>query len=250
MLFLYKSFYLKVEKLNERRNWLFIVLAGLFITNAVTAELISNKLIQIPLQFEVFGSQFGPFATIVGILPWPVVFLLTDLMNEFYGQKAVRRLSWITAGLIAYCFIIVGLSLAIPAYEIKGSDLADNASYLKVFGQSQMIIVGSICAFLVSQLLDAFLFDKIKHKTGNRFIWLRSTGSTVISQLIDSYIVLYIGFVLPGKMSMGTYMSVAPTNYILKLVIAISLTPLIYLGHFLLRKYLGNQKENLDSVSG
>ena len=241
---------MKVEKLNERRNWLFIVLAGLFITNAVTAELISNKLIQIPLQFEVFGSQFGPFATIVGILPWPVVFLLTDLMNEFYGQKAVRRLSWITAGLIAYCFIIVGLSLAIPAYEIKGSDLADNASYVKVFGQSQMIIVGSICAFLVSQLLDAFLFDKIKHKTGNRFIWLRSTGSTVISQLIDSYIVLYIGFVLPGKMSMGTYMSVAPTNYILKLVIAISLTPLIYLGHFLLRKYLGNQKENLDSVSG
>lgn len=250
MLFLFKSFSLKVEKLNERRNWLFIVLAGLFITNAVTAELISNKLIQIPLQFEVFGSQFGPFATIVGILPWPVVFLLTDLMNEFYGQKAVRRLSWITAGLIAYCFIIVGLSLAIPAYEIKGSDLADNASYVKVFGQSQMIIVGSICAFLVSQLLDAFLFDKIKHKTGNRFIWLRSTGSTVISQLIDSFIVLYIGFVLPGKMSMGTYMSVAPTNYILKLVIAISLTPLIYLGHFLLRKYLGNQKENLDSVSG
>jgi uncharacterized integral membrane protein (TIGR00697 family) len=139
--------------------------------------------------------------------------------------------------------------LAIPAYEIKGSDLADNASYTKVFGQSQMIIVGSICAFLVSQLLDAFLFDKIKHKTGNRFIWLRSTGSTVVSQLIDSYIVLYIGFVLPGKMSFGTYMSVAPTNYFLKLVIAISLTPLIYLGHFLLRKYLGNQKENLDSIT-
>jgi uncharacterized integral membrane protein (TIGR00697 family) len=240
---------LKIEKLNERRNWLFIVLAGLFITNAVTAELISNKLIEIPIQFDVFGSHFGPFATIVGILPWPVVFLLTDLMNEFYGQKAVRRLSWITAGLIAYCFIVVGLSLAIPAYEIKGSDLADNASYMKVFGQSQMIIVGSICAFLVSQILDAFLFDKIKHKTGNRFIWLRSTGSTVISQLIDSYIVLYIGFVLPGKMSIGTYMSVAPTNYILKLVIAISLTPLIYLGHFFLRKYLGNQKENMDSMS-
>ena len=168
---------MNLEKLSERRNWLFIILAGLFITNAVTAELISNKLIQVPIEFNLFGSHFGPFATIIGILTWPVVFLLTDLMNEFYGQKAVRRLSWITAGLIAYCFIIVGISLAIPAYEIPGSDLADNASYLKVFGQSQMIIVGSICAFLVSQLLDAFLFDKIKHKTGNRFIWLRSTGS-------------------------------------------------------------------------
>jgi uncharacterized integral membrane protein (TIGR00697 family) len=240
---------LTVEKLNERRNWLFIVLAGLFITNAVTAELISNKLIEIPIQFDLFGNHFGPFATIIGILPWPVVFLLTDLMNEFYGQKAVRRLSWITAGLIAYCFIIVGISLAIPAYEIKGSDLADNASYLKVFGQSQMIIVGSICAFLVSQLLDAFLFDKIKHKTGNRFIWLRSTGSTVISQLIDSYIVLYIGFVLPGKMSFGTYMSVAPTNYILKLLIAISLTPLIYLGHYLMRLYLNKHEDSKESAT-
>ena len=240
---------MKVEILNERRNWLFIILAGLFITNAVTAELMSNKLIQIPIEFNLFGSHLGPFATIIGILPWPIVFLLTDLMNEFYGQKAVRRLSWITAGLIAYCFIIVGISLAIPAYEIPGSDLADNASYLKVFGQSQMIIVGSICAFLVSQLLDAFLFDKIKHKTGNRFIWLRSTGSTVVSQVIDSYIVLYIGFVLPGKMSMGTYMTVAPTNYILKLIIAISLTPLIYLGHYLMRRYLNKEEGNASAVS-
>jgi uncharacterized integral membrane protein (TIGR00697 family) len=239
----------KVEILSERRNWLFIILAGLFITNAVTAELISNKLIQVPIQFNLFGTHFGPFATIIGILPWPVVFLLTDLMNEFYGQKAVRRLSWITAGLIAYCFIIVGISLAIPAYEIPGSDLADNASYLKVFGQSQMIIVGSICAFLVSQLLDAFLFDKIKQKTGNRFIWLRSTGSTVVSQVIDSYIVLYVGFVLPGKMSMGTYMTVAPTNYILKLIIAISLTPLIYLGHYLMRRYLNKQEGNSNTLS-
>ena len=240
---------MKVEILNERRNWLFIILAGLFITNAVTAELMSNKLIQVPIEFNLFGSHFGPFATIIGILPWPIVFLLTDLMNEFYGQKAVRRLSWITAGLIAYCFIIVGISLAIPAYEIPGSDLADNASYLKVFGQSQMIIVGSICAFLVSQLLDAFLFDKIKHKTGNRFIWLRSTGSTVVSQVIDSYIVLYIGFVLPGKMSMGTYMTVAPTNYILKLIIAISLTPLIYLGHYLMRRYLNKQEGKSNTLS-
>lgn len=240
---------MKVEILSERRTWLFIILAGLFITNAVTAELISNKLIQVPIQFNLFGTHFGPFATIIGILPWPVVFLLTDLMNEFYGQKAVRRLSWITAGLIAYCFIIVGISLAIPAYEIPGSDLADNASYLKVFGQSQMIIVGSICAFLVSQLLDAFLFDKIKQRTGNRFIWLRSTGSTVVSQVIDSYIVLYVGFVLPGKMSMGTYMTVAPTNYILKLIIAISLTPLIYLGHYLMRRYLNKQEGNSNTLS-
>ena len=225
-------------QLNERRQWLFIALAGLFVTNAVTAELISNKLIQIPLKGFLFGHQFGPFTTIIGILPWPVVFLLTDLLNEFYGQKAVRRLSWITAGLIAYCFLIVGLSMAIPAYEIKGSKLATNEAYNLVFGQAQAVIVGSIVAFLVSQILDAYLFDRIKQRTGNRFIWLRSTGSTLFSQLIDSYIVLYIGFVLPGAMSFSTYMEVAPTNYLLKIGIAVLLTPLVYFGHWLVRRYL------------
>ena len=221
-----------------KKQWLFVFLAGLFITNAVTAELISNKLIEIPLSFNLFGNKLGPFVTIVGILPWPVVFLLTDLLNEFYGYKAVRRLSWITAILISYCFIVVGLSMEIPALEIEGSNLSDDASFNKVFGQAQMVIVGSICAFLVSQILDASLFKWIKSKTGERFIWLRRTGSTLISQLIDSYIVLYIGFVLPGTLSFSDFMNIAPTNYVLKIVIAILLTPLIYLGHYLIKRFV------------
>ena len=223
-----------------RKQWLFVFLAGLFITNAVTAELISNKLIEIPIEFNLFGGKFGTFVTIVGILPWPVVFLLTDLLNEFYGYKAVRKLSWITAILIAYCFLIVGLSMEIPAVNIPGSNLSDDSAYNKVFGQAQMVIVGSICAFLVSQLLDASLFSWIKSKTGDRFIWLRSTGSTLVSQLIDSYIVLYIGFVLPGSLSFVDFMTIAPTNYVLKIIIAILLTPLIYLGHYFIKRYLKN----------
>lgn len=226
------------EIVNGRRQWLFIFLVGLFITNAVTAELISNKLIQIPINFFFLGNEFGPFTTIVGILPWPVVFILTDLLNEFYGFKAVKRISWITAILIAYCFIIVGLSLSIPAVEIKGSKLATNESYNLVFGQAQMVIVGSIFAFLISQLLDAYVFNWIKKKTGNKLIWLRSTGSTLFSQLIDTYVVLYIGFVLPGSLKMSDFLTIAPTNYILKIIIAISLTPMIYLGHYLVKRFL------------
>jgi uncharacterized integral membrane protein (TIGR00697 family) len=229
----------------NKSQWLFVFLAGLFITNAVTAELISNKLIEIPLNINLFGTELGPFVTIVGILPWPIVFLLTDLLNEFYGYKAVKRLSWITAILIAYCFIIVGLAIQIPAVEIEGSSLSDDYSFNKVFGQAQMVIIGSICAFLVSQLLDALLFKWIKSRTGSRYIWLRSTGSTVVSQLIDSYIVLYIGFVLPGSLSFSDFMTIAPTNYILKLIIAILLTPLIYLGHYLIKKYVLTQKSEV-----
>lgn len=224
----------------NKKHWLFITLAGLFITNAVTAELISNKLIEIPLVLRLASLQIGPFVTIVGILPWPVVFLLTDLINEFYGASYVRRLSWITAGLIFYCFIVVGFSLLLPAVELPNSSLSDNKSYLLVFGQAQMVILGSIVAFLISQLLDATLFKFIKSRTGNKYIWMRSTGSTVVSQLFDSFIVLYIGFVLPGKMAFSDFLTVAPTNYTLKLIIAILLTPLIYLGHYLVRKYFFN----------
>lgn len=223
---------------NQRRQWLFVFLAGLFVTNAITAELISNKLIEIPFSFHLGDLKMGPFVTIVGVIPWPVVFILTDLLNEFYGDKAVRRLSWITAILIAYCFIIVSIALNLPAKEIPGSSLATDAEFSKVFGQAQMVIIGSITAFLASQLLDATLFQWIKKKTGNRFIWLRSTGSTVFSQLIDTIAVLYIGFVLPGALSFGEFLKIAPTNYFLKLLIAVSLTPLIYLGHFLVKKYL------------
>lgn len=234
------------SKLNQRRQWLFIFLVGLFVTSAITAELISNKLIEIPFTFSFGDTKMGPFITIVGVIPWPVVFILTDLMNEFYGEKAVRRVSWITAILIAYCFIIVSIALQLPAKEIPGSTLATDAEFSKVFGQAQMVIVGSIAAFLVSQLLDATIFHWIKRRTGNKYIWLRSTGSTAISQLIDTFIVLYIGFVLPGSLSFGEFLRIAPTNYFLKLLIAISLTPLIYLGHYLIKKYLRSSSHVTD----
>jgi uncharacterized integral membrane protein (TIGR00697 family) len=226
-------------KASSRREWLFVFLAGFFITNAVTAELISNKLIDVPLTFSFFGSEFGPFVTVVGVLPWPFVFICTDLINEFYGKKAIRRLSWITAALISYCFIVVTVALAIPANTVISPNTANDIEFTKVFGQSQWVIVGSVFAFMFSQLLDATLFAWIKQKTGNRHIWLRSTGSTVISQLIDSYIVIYIGFILPGTLPISAFWEIAPTNYVLKLIIAILLTPLIYLGHYTVRRYLG-----------
>jgi uncharacterized integral membrane protein (TIGR00697 family) len=212
-----------------KKEIVFVILAGIFITNAVVADLIGGKLIQI-----------GPFVMSIGILPWPVVFLTTDLINEYFGEKGVRKLSIITACLIAYAFIILLLAISIPA--AKGISPVNDEQFKAVFGQSMWIIVGSIIAFMVSQLIDVTVFWYFKNKTGDRKIWLRTTGSTVISQLFDSFIVLGIAFWLPGKINFETFLSSAITGYTFKLSIAVLLTPLIYLGHHLIRKYLADEK--------
>lgn len=213
-----------------KKDIVFVILAGIFITNAVTAELIGGKLIQI-----------GPFVMSIGILPWPIVFLTTDLINEYFGEKGVKKLSLLTACLIAYAFIILLLAISIPA--AKGISPVNDDQFYAVFGQSMWIIVGSITAFLVSQLIDVTVFWFFKNRTGEKKIWLRTTGSTIISQLFDSFIVLGIAFWLPGKINFDTFISSALTGYTFKLGIAILLTPLIYLCHYLIKKYLSEEKQ-------
>lgn len=211
-----------------KRDIIFTILAGIFITNAVVAELIGGKIIQI-----------GPFIMSIGIIPWPVVFLTTDLINEYFGKNGVKKLTLITASLIVYAFIVLLFSITIPA--AKGVSVVTDEQFRAVFGQSMWIIFASIIAFLVSQFVDVFIFWMLRKKTGKKMIWLRSTGSTVFSQLIDTFIVLGIAFWLTGKMTTNEYLNAALTGYIFKLIIAIILTPLIYLGHYVVDKYLGEE---------
>lgn len=209
----------------RRKDIIYVILAGIFITNALVAELIGGKLIYVR---EVVMS--------LGILPWPIVFITTDLINEYFGEKGVKKLSFITAGLIVYTFFLLLIGLQIPA--VKGDGLITDEQFSAVFGQSMWIIAGSITAFLVSQLIDVTIFHYVKNRTGKKMIWLRSTGSTIISQLFDSFIVLGIAFWLPGKIDTKMFVASAFTGYTVKLLIAIGLTPLIYLGHYIIDKYL------------
>jgi len=207
-----------------RKDTVYVILAGIFITNAVVAELIGPKLIMV-----------GSALMSVGILPWPVVFITTDLINEYFGEKGVRRLSYITAALISYCFFLLWIAMRIPAAE--GPGFVTDTQFNAIFGQGMLIIVGSITAFLVSQLIDVTLFHFVKRKTGHKMLWLRSTGSTVISQFFDTFIVLGIAFYLPGKITTEQYIASGLTGYLVKLIIAIGLTPVIYLAHSMIDKY-------------
>lgn len=214
----------------KKKDLVFLVLAGFFITNAIVAELIGGKLV----------TFFGLFTQSIGIILWPIVFILTDLINEHYGKAGVRKLTFITVGLIAYTFILISISMGIPAVDF--SPVGDKA-FVEVFGQSQWIIVGSIIAFLASQLIDVYIFWLFRNRTGSRLIWLRATGSTVVSQLVDTFLVQFIAFVIPGKWALNEFLVNAAWGYSFKLLIAFCLIPFIYLGHNIINRFLLKPKD-------
>ncbi len=211
------------------RDTIFVVLAGVFITNALLGELAGGKLIFV-----------GGWVMSVGVLPWPIVFITTDLVNEYYGPKAVRRLTWLAVALIVYAFLILQLCISIPAWE--RSPVGDPA-FSQVFAQSQWIIVGSLVAFAISQLLDAGLFVVLRRWTSGRLLWLRALGSTVVSQLIDTFVINSIAFGLPGKITPAEVVSLSVSNYVYKFLIALATVPIIYLGHAVVDRLLDRDRD-------
>jgi uncharacterized integral membrane protein (TIGR00697 family) len=231
---------------------LFILLGGFFIANALIAEVIGVKIFAMeetlglsPLNWQLFGQE-GSLSFTAGVLLWPVVFIMTDVINEYFGLKGVRFLSFVAVGLIAYAFLMIFAAIHLaPASWWVGIN-ADRgtpdmqSAFSNILGQSNWIIVGSLIAFLVGQLVDVVIFQRIKLITGERYVWLRATGSTVFSQFIDSFVVLYVAFVLgPQKWSINLFLAVGTVNYIYKFAMAIALTPLIYLAHYFIDRYLG-----------
>lgn len=234
---------LKIEEKNKLNN-IFIILTGIFITNAIIAEILGTK---------IFDFSFlKNFSLSVGVLIWPVVFITTDIINEYFGKSGVKKISYFTIILILYVFLIVFLStkltpntywLNINSTDNSGNPFDIDYAYNTIFLQSTGIIIGSVFAFLIAQLLDVFIFQKIKKITKGKFIWLRATGSTLISQLIDSFVVLTIAFYFlapEGKeWSINQVFVVGFDNYTFKFFVAIIITPFIYLAHFLIDSYLG-----------
>jgi queuosine precursor transporter len=212
----------------NRRDVVYLALAGFFVTNAILGEVTGGKLFTL-----------GPFTLSIGVIPWPVVFLSTDLMNEYFGRDGVRRLTFMTIGLIIYAFVVLFLAMQVPAASF--SPVSD-AQFEAVFGQSLWIIVGSVVAFAVSQLVDVGVFWLVRHKTGGRFLWMRATGSTVVSQLLDSIVIIGIAFWLPGKVQTSEFLTVAASNYSYKFLIAVGMTPVIYAAHSLIDRFLGMEE--------
>lgn len=225
-------------------------MTAFFCCNALIAESIGIKIFSLeklfrlhPANFTLFGQSGLGFNLTCGVLLWPLEFVMTDIVNEYYGPKAVRRISLTAIALIAYAFLMYFLAIKVPAADfwrpvnVKNGipDMQD--AFSVVFGQGMRIIVGSLVAFLVSQMVDVTVFHRIKRATGEKQVWLRSTGSTLVSQIVDSYIVLFIAFT--GVFTWQQILAFGIMNYIYKATMAIVLTPVIYLVEARIEKYVG-----------
>lgn len=243
--------HLKIDK----KTKLLMFLSAFFVSNALIAETIGTKIFSLEAllgwsvsDFSLFGEDHLSFNLTVGVLLWPLEFLMTDIVNEYFGFKIVRRISYIAVGLICYAFLMfyLGIHVPAPSWWIFGKvdqgvpNMQD--AFSSIFGQGMWIIVGSICAFLFSQFVDAFIFQKIKKLTHGKYVWLRATGSTLFSQMVDSFIVLYIAFGIGAGWPWQKVLAIGLVNYTYKFAMAWVLTPVILLAERLIDGYLGKEE--------
>ena len=240
--------------MKDKSSILFFILGAFFVSNALLAEFIGVKIFSLestfgfePFNLTILGIENLSFNLTAGVVLWPVVFIMTDIINEYFGRKGVRFMSFAAAALIAYAFLMVYFAMGlVPAgfwvERITNTGTVNmEIAFNTIFGQGLWIIVGSLVAFLVGQLVDVAVFHYVKSFTGSKKIWLRATGSTLVSQLVDSFVVLFIAFYIGAGWDLKLVLVIGLVNYIYKFLIAVLVTPVLYIIHNLIDKYLGKE---------
>jgi uncharacterized integral membrane protein (TIGR00697 family) len=208
---------------------LFVYLCAVFVACLLLGDVIGGKIIRTPL---------GPIS--VGIIPFPVTFLLTDVVNDFYGRKGARFLTMLGFFMALLAWALLQLTTYLP---IDGSTYFTQAEYAKVFGGSAQLFVASMIAYLIGQFLDIHVFHFWKALTQSRHLWLRATGSTIFSQAVDTVTINAIFGRVTAGWGWGFIGAKVMREYVVKFVVAVALTPVIYAIHGAIVKGLGIEPE-------
>ncbi|HVU04380.1 MAG TPA: queuosine precursor transporter [Polyangiaceae bacterium] len=206
----------------ERKQRLYLWIAGVFVSALIVGDLIGGKF------FRVAGLDLS-----VGMIPFPLTFVLTDIVNEFYGAEGAKRITYLGLGMAIFVFTIINLAIALP---VSPESPMSQEAFQHSFGWSSRLYVASLVAYVVGQLIDISIFQIFLRVTGDRFLWLRATGSTLVSQAIDTLVVNFV--LLSGRKSLDFILTVARNGYVVKVGIAVLMTPLIYLGRGVFLRYL------------
>jgi queuosine precursor transporter len=210
-------------------NKLFVCLAGTFIACLLLGDVIGGK---------TFATPLGPVS--VGMIPFPVTFLLTDIVNDFYGRRGARFLTILGFVMAAFAWAILQLTTALRVDE---QTYFTQAEYAKIFGGSSQLFVASMIAYLIGQFLDIQVFQYWKALTQSRHLWLRATGSTILSQAIDTSTINVVFWRWTGGREWGWIFAKIVREYGIKLVIAVCLTPIVYALHALIVRWLRIEPE-------
>lgn len=205
---------------------IYLILAALFIASLVTSNLIFQKF----FYWEPFGLY--RFEISVGILPYPITFLITDILSEIYGKKKANQV--VIAGIFASFFSMLIILIADVAPAIESSPI-ENETFSRVFGLSPLAVLASMLAYLAAQFIDIRVFHFWKKKTNGKHLWLRNNFSTFTSQFIDTFTVLFFlcSFkILPWEIFGGLLIS----GFLFKIIIAALDTPILYLLVYMFRK--------------
>lgn len=223
-----------------RPQKVYVVCAAVFLTALVIAEATAGKFFtafRLPSPLTILGVEFESVVMTAGVIAFPVTFIVTDVMNEYFGKAGIRFVTYAGLAMVVFAFGLLQIALATPTAPI--SPVPDEA-FAAVFGTTSRVIVGSLIAYLVGQLIDIALFHRLRQWTEGRHLWLRATGSTLGSQFIDTFVVLVVAFA--GQLALGEIVAITLFNYGYKVAIAIAITPLVYLGHHLIDRYLGDEE--------
>ena len=227
---------------------LYVVLSAVFVACLLLGDVIGGKTIP---TLAIAGHNLGPIS--VGIIPFPVTFLLTDVVNDFYGRKGARFLTLLGFAMALLAYALLQLTTALPAHE---STYFTQAEYSKVFGGSAQLFIASMVAYLIGQFLDIHVFQFWKALTQSKHLWLRATGSTILSQIVDTVMINFIFWMWTAASDPHSFLGQMSTSdryawvfakigreYLIKLVIAVLLTPVVYGIHNAIVKWLGIQPE-------
>ena len=223
----------------SRPQKLYVVCTAVFLTALVVAEATASKLFTVadlPFALTILGQEFTSITMTAGVIAFPITFIVTDLLNEYYGKRGIRFVTFVGMAMICFEFVLLKVALEVPVAE---NSPVSQAAFFEVFGASTRVIIGSLIAYLVGQLVDIFLFHWLRNLTEGRFLWLRATGSTFGSQFIDTFIVLTVAFY--GQLTTGEIIAISLFNYMYKFLIAVGITPIIYVAHWAMDEYLGHE---------
>lgn len=202
--------------MNEQtKTRLYLALVATFLTALLIADVTAGKFFQV-----------GTLSISVGIIPFPITFVLTDIVNEYYGREGARLMTAVGAAMLVFAFLMITVARVLPAAE---NSPIPQAAFVAVFGMSWRFFGASLGAFVLGQFADIQAFHAMKRITQSRLLWLRATGSTAISQVVDTLFVNVAA--LAGIVAAGNIAKIILVSYAYKMAVAILLTPLLYMAH-------------------